>query len=122
MGFDTMFHMMNILFPLTFLLVFGVILTVVIRGIGTWHKNNKAPRLSVAAVVVSRREDVRSHHSGGEHSSFHHSTSYYVTFQVESGDRLEFLVHGHEYGMIAEGDMGRLTFQGTRYLSFERMK
>ena len=27
---------------------------------------------------------------------------------------------GLEYGMLAEGDAGRLTFQGTRYLSFER--
>ena len=26
----------------------------------------------------------------------------------------------YEYGMIVEGDRGRLTFQGTRYLSFER--
>ncbi|MEF2691806.1 MAG: DUF2500 domain-containing protein, partial [Eubacteriales bacterium] len=48
------------------------------------------------------------------------STTYYVTFQVESGDRMEFHVSGLEYGMLAEGDTGRLTFQGTRYLSFER--
>lgn len=48
------------------------------------------------------------------------STRYYVTFQVESGDRMEFSVTGLEYGMLAEGDIGKLTFQGTRYLSFER--
>ena len=29
-------------------------------------------------------------------------------------------VSGLEYGMIAEGDEGKLTFQGTRYLSFDR--
>ena len=29
-------------------------------------------------------------------------------------------VSGTEYGMLSEGDTGRLTFQGTRYLSFER--
>lgn len=45
---------------------------------------------------------------------------YYVTFQFESGDRMEFQVYGSEYGMLAEGDEGKLTFQGTRYLSFER--
>lgn len=28
---------------------------------------------------------------------------------------------GREYGMLAEGDIGKLTFQGTRYLSFERV-
>ena len=50
----------------------------------------------------------------------HTATSYYATFQVESGDRIEFLVSGTEYGMLAEGDSGKLTFQGTRYLNFQR--
>ena len=48
------------------------------------------------------------------------STSYYVTFEVESGDRLELRISGSEYGLLAEGDFGMLTFQGTRYLSFDR--
>ena len=50
----------------------------------------------------------------------HTATSYFATFQVESGDRIEFLVSGMEYGMLAEGDRGALTFQGTRYLNFRR--
>ena len=54
----------------------------------------------------------------GFHSSS--STSYYVTFEVESGDRMELSVSGSEYGMLAEGDTGTLKFQGTRYLGFER--
>ena len=41
-------------------------------------------------------------------------------FEVESGDRMEFSVYGEEYGMLAEGDEGKLTFQGSRYLGFER--
>lgn len=48
------------------------------------------------------------------------STSHYVTFQVESGDRMEFVVSGSDYGMLTEGDIGKLSFQGTRYLGFER--
>ena len=48
------------------------------------------------------------------------STWYYATFEFESGDRMELGVSGSEYGMLAEGDSGKLTFQGTRYLSFER--
>ena len=48
------------------------------------------------------------------------STHYYVTFQVESGDRFELGVNGSDYGMLVEGDEGMLTFQGTRFLSFER--
>lgn len=48
------------------------------------------------------------------------STTYYVTFQVESGDRMEMSVSGSEYGTLAEGDKGTLTFQGTRFLTFNR--
>lgn len=33
---------------------------------------------------------------------------------------MEFRVSDKEYGMLAENDIGRLTFQGTRYLGFER--
>jgi hypothetical protein len=40
---------------------------------------------------------------------------------VESGDRMEFVVPSREYGMLVEGDMGRLTFQGSRYKSFQRI-
>ena len=47
-------------------------------------------------------------------------TSYYVTFQVESGDRMEFEVDGSDYGLLMQGDIGKLSFQGTRYLGFER--
>ena len=46
--------------------------------------------------------------------------SYYVIFEVESGVWMEFSVYGEEYGMLAEGDEGKLTFQGSRYLGFER--
>ncbi len=99
----------------------------VIRGIGIWNKNNHSPRLSVNAKVVSKRMEVSHHHhaNAGDISGAHgytHSSStwYYVTFQVDSGDRMEFAVNGREYGMLVEGDEGLLSFQGTRYLSFER--
>ena len=39
---------------------------------------------------------------------------------MESGDRMEFSLTGPEYGMLLEGDSGKLSFQGTRYLGFER--
>lgn len=78
-------------------------------------------------MVVSKLTEV-THHShanasaatGAHGYSTSSSTWYYVTFQVESGDRMEFSVIGSEYGMLAEGDCGKLSLQGTRYLSFER--
>lgn len=50
----------------------------------------------------------------------HTFTTYYATFQVESGDRMELEVDDSDYGMLVEGDTGKLSFQGTRYLGFER--
>lgn len=104
----------EIIFILMFVLIFGTIVVFMILGIGQWHKNNNSPRLTVPATVVSKRSSVSHHHDA------HTSTSYYVTFQVASGDRMELHLSGKEYGMLAEGDSGDLSFQGTRYLGFVR--
>ena len=84
-------------------------------------------RLTVPAKVTGKRQNTTHHRhpNAGDVSGAHgyHTTSttaYYVTFQVDSGDRLELSVSGAEYGMLAEGDVGSLTFQGTRYLAFQR--
>lgn len=123
-GFGIMFSMMRIMIPVMFVLVFGIIIATMVRGVGEWNKNNHSPKLSVPAKVVSRRTAVsRHHHHHHQGNGMHHTyttTSYYATFQVESGDRIEFLVSGSEYGMLAEGDSGELTFQESRYLKFQR--
>lgn len=109
--------MFEIVFFLMFFLVFGLILMAVIKSILQWNKNNHMPRLAVEAIVVGKR----THHSSSGGSDHHHSsTTYYATFQVESGDRMEFHLKGTDYGMLMEGDRGKLFFQGTRYLGFER--
>lgn len=104
-------------FALFFLLVAGLIIFSIIKSGSQWNKNNNSPKLSVPAQVVTKR----SHTWGGSGDSSA-STSYFVTFQVESGDRMELQLSGKESGMIAEDDVGILTFQGTRFLSFERNK
>ena len=102
-------------FGLVFFLFIAVLAVMLFRGIAAWHKNNQSPRLTVNAVLVSKRQDV----SGGHGNTSAH-TWYYATFQVESGDRMELSLSGKEYGMLAEGDCGRLCFQGTRFLGFDR--
>lgn len=122
-GFHTGFNIMGILFVVMFILVFGIIVSVIVKGIGQWNKNNHAPRLTVPATVVAKRTDVSHHHHRGANDHMHHhsSTWYYVTFQVDSGDRMELSVTGQDFGMLIEGDRGNLSFQGTRYLGFERV-
>lgn len=118
-----MFDLFDLIFPVMFLLILGVILFIFISGIRTWNKNNNSPRLTVEARVAAKRQNTTHHNEpvGGD-NGYHTTTStfYYVTFEVESGDRMEFSVYGKEYGMLAEGDEGKLTFQGSRYLGFER--
>ena len=120
---DIMFAVFPIIFSLMFLLVFGVVIFGLIKGISQWNKNNHSPRLTVPATVVAKRTNVSHHqhnHDAGHIGHTSTSTSYYVTFQVASGDRMELHMAGHEFGMLVEGDRGNLTFQGTRYLGFER--
>lgn len=116
--FDMGFQLFDVMFYLIFFLILGMFIFMIVKGLSTWNKNNQSPRLTVDATVVAKRTDVTHHHHGDDMAT--HATWYYATFQVESGDRMEFSVDGMEYGMLAEGDTGKLSFQGTRYLSFER--
>ena len=113
------FVVFRIMFAIAFLLVFGIFAVMMIKGIIQWNRNNHSPKLTVPATLIARRTNVSSsRHSGTNHH--HTSTTYYVTFQVESGDRIEFRISGQEYGLLLEGDHGKLHFQGTRYLGFDR--
>lgn len=111
----------SVILMLIFIAVFGTIIFTIFKGIGQWNKNNNSPVLTVDAKVVAKRTDV-SHSSHGTNDNHHHSSStwYYTTFEVESGDRMELEVEGEEFGMLVDGDKGKLTFQGTRYKGFER--
>ena len=123
MGFGFGFDLFQIMFSLVFFLVIGMFVVMAVKGIREWNKNNHSPRLTVPATVVAKRTNVSHHHHNHGGTGMHHtphSTTYYVTFQVESGDRMELHVAGHEIGMLIEGDRGNLSFQGTRYLGFER--
>lgn len=110
---DMMFTIAPIFIGIIFIIVFGFIIFSIISSIKQGTKNNNSPLLTVPAKVISKRIDVQGDHS---------LTTYYVTFEVQSGDRMELIVDGKEYGMLVEKDVGLLSFQGTRYISFERQK
>ncbi|TGE37345.1 DUF2500 domain-containing protein [Desulfosporosinus fructosivorans] len=119
-----LFSVAPIIFFVVFFLVFGIIIFGIVKSIGQWKYNNSQPILSVIAKVTAKRpHSTSSIHNGAGETGMHHvhsSTTYFVTFEVESGDRMEFMVNGSEYGQLAEDDIGKLNFQGTRYLSFLR--
>lgn len=121
------FQLINIMVPIIFIIVIASFIVMIVKGIGTWNKNNNSPKLVVDDTVISKRTKVSNsnHANAGDITGAHgysssSSTSYYITFEVESGDRMEFSVSGSDYGMLAQGDYGKLSFQGTRYLGFAR--
>lgn len=124
-GFDrAMFTIVPVIVTVGFVVCLGMFAVMAVQGVRTWNKNNRSPRLTVPAQVVTKRTSVshhHHHHGGAAHAHTSSSTWYYATFQTASGDRMELPVSGPEYGMLAEGDQGNLTFQGTRFLSFERI-
>mgnify|MGYP004467695205 CR=1 FL=1 len=122
MGFFGGFQIAQAGFFLVFALVFGVFVFTAVRGIRQWNRNNHSPRLNVAARVAAKRTQVDgSHHTDANGMVMHSSsTTYYATFEFDSGDRLELMVPRDQYGYLAEGDRGILQFQGTRFLSFVR--
>lgn len=120
MGFspfgDFMFSFGPIFIAIVFIIAISFFVFIIVKGISQWNTNNNSPKLTVPAEVVTQRTET----SGGSGDSSA-STWYYTTFQVESGDRMELSMKGSEYGMLAEGDLGMLSFQGTRYLEFKRV-
>ena len=109
------------IFPVFFFLAFAAFFVmfffVIGKNIRENVKNNHSPRLTIDARVVTKR--MQNGYYDGNHR---HMSQYYATFEVESGDRMELSMTGEEYGLLAEGDVGSLSFQGTRYLGFERKR
>ena len=123
--FDVMDSVFPILFGLVFCLVMGMFIYAIVHNVKEKRANDAAPVLTVEALVKTKRMD--TYHTsptydgdGHRTSSGSYHTSYYATFEVESGDRLELQVSDYEYGQLAEGDRGKLTFQRKRCLQFER--
>ena len=127
MEFDMGFALMDRLFPLMFLVVFIFIISTIVgslvSGAKRKHKNDQSPRVTADAKVVSKRMQVgQNRQSSGDNDMMRSYTysKYFVTFEFESVDRLELPVDGSDYGLLVEGDTGKLSFQGTRYLGFQR--
>lgn len=131
MGFDRIgFGFANIMFLvipmivfLGFIFVIGRTIYSLVQKAKVESTNNNSPVLTVEAKVVAKRTDISHYNHNNMNSNTNYrssSTWYYVTFQVESGDRVEFKISGDEIGMLVEQDIGKLKFQGTRYLGFER--
>ena len=116
--FTLMFTLVPLFIAAVFVFVIGTFIVTAVKGFARWQDNNAQPVLTVPAQVVTKRQHV----SGGGHDSSA-STWYHVTFEtVVAGLRQEFQVSSTDYSGLAEGDTGDLTYQGTRYKGFIRVR
>ena len=53
MGMGFMFDIFPILFMVVFILILGVILISLGRGVSQWHKNNQSPVLTLSLIHIS---------------------------------------------------------------------
>ncbi len=70
-----------------------------------------APEKTEQARVVAKRTYVWGQHA---------HTVYYATFELNDRSRTELTMEGSDYGMLAEGDEGTLTFRGKSFVRFDR--
>jgi hypothetical protein len=106
-------------FPVIFFIIFGIVIFGFIFTIGKGISQSVANKSKPVETVPARMISKRPHTWGGPGDSLAH-TSYYVTFELENGERMEFSVNHNFYGIHVEGDVGMLTHQGTHMMSFER--
>ncbi|WP_248927800.1 DUF2500 domain-containing protein [Paenibacillus hamazuiensis] len=107
------------LFFVFFWAIFAVIVITIVyqilKNAGTWISNNASEVVTVPARIVAKRTDVWG--GSGNTSA---STSYYATFEFANKERLELQLKDKQFGLLAEGDQGVLTYQGTRFHHFQR--
>ena len=86
--------------------------------------NSSKPVLTVEGRIISKRfktfQDTQNF--GDMIPSYNYLAMYYVTFELEDKEQLEFCVSANEYEEFNEGDTGKLSYQGNKYLGFERSK
>ena len=100
------------------IIVFGVIFFTMIKQ---WNKNRYSPKLVVNAKVVEKRIKISKFlNQGGEIPRDEEFESCYVIFQLDNGEQIELWVKRSIYLKLSKGDRGKLSFQGTKYLGFEK--
>ena len=82
---------------------------------GKWSSNNASDLVTRPCKVVAKRSKV-----WGGSGDFSANTDYFITFEFEDRSRLELQIRNEQYGLIVEGDVGEVSYQGTRFKHFER--
>lgn len=87
------------------LVVIVIICIVDANTIICWFKNNRAPVHIIGTSVLTKELN---------------ENKYYVCFGLEDGRIKRLVVDSYVYLSLTEGEKGILTYQGTRFIRYER--
>ena len=88
-----------------FLIIIVIICMVDANTIICWFKNTRAPVQSMGASVLTKEIN---------------ENKYYVCFGLEDGQMKRFSIDYYAYISLKEGEKGILTYQGTRFIRYDR--
>lgn len=113
-------YFMTFLAPVIIMIwVIGFVLVKAVTKNRQREKDDMAEVINVAAKVISRRIIIRPSKDLMLLGVATDSLEGKILFETEVGEFLEFRVIGKQYREILDGDEGLLTYQGSRFISFE---
>ena len=117
------FGLFGILFLFLLFTVIGGIVAIIAVGVVRKKKNDRAQKTVTGATVLSKQVTTQRHPVAGDTSGAHGTTTfhtYQAVFLTADHVQRTFIVDDSTYEQLTEGEHGRLTYQGTRFLGFER--
>ena len=109
------------------LILIGLIFAVAIGGITCQQiqkmrgsaRNDTLPVLTTRATLVSKRKEIMAQPPGiNPKNQIPPSTTFFASFRLPDSQTVEVQVDNVQFTALTEGESGRLTYQGTRFLSF----
>lgn len=116
--FNISFIVFFIMFLLSFLSFGAVFAFIIVYIVKQKSKDDRAPCLTVGAKVIDKRTVSHRHHHPDRMSHRHYY--HYVTFELQDGQRTELRVARDEFDLLCVAEVGMLTLQGTRFISFDK--
>ena len=81
--------------------------------------NKRKPQVSIEVIVIKVNDRYSGSITFGRRGGYNLNPRYQVTFKLKSGKKKTFSCPSPKYKWICKGDVGILTHQGTRFISFE---
>lgn len=108
----------TISFIVMFSIIIGLSLIIVVRQ---WWKNKHSPLIVTQSTISGKRIEehyIRSKQSDDLGYRTRKVLIYYITFNLEGGEHIELRTNESVYSDLKNGDCGKLTFKGSKYIGF----